>query len=157
MAGPANLVVIGNENPDAGLKCKAIRPLSGNIQIFAPHPEKHQVITFHTPRILSSDFRSPPQSTPDRHFSRSKNARVSLCHGLRKIWSVGTIRQSYGKFLNWTSDLDCLFGDKSGTKFSRSKAFKAFLSAKIHGGDDNHVKSPIAAAKSGGRERIVGS
>ncbi|GFV31620.1 uncharacterized protein TNCV_691941 [Trichonephila clavipes] len=58
------------------------------------------------------------------HFSRTKTVKVSPCHGLRKTWSVGIIRQSYGNFSNWISDLDCPFGDKSGTKFSRSKAFE---------------------------------
>ncbi|PRD34063.1 UNVERIFIED_CONTAM: hypothetical protein NCL1_15766 [Trichonephila clavipes] len=70
------------------------------------------------------EFRPPPQSTPDRQFSSTKTVRVSPCHDLRKIWLVGIIRQSYGNFSKWISDLDCPFGYKSETKFLRSKAFE---------------------------------
>ncbi|GFS80186.1 hypothetical protein TNCV_3446931 [Trichonephila clavipes] len=49
--------------------------------------------------------------------------KVIPYHGLRKIWLLGIIRQSYGNFSNRISDSDCPFQDKSGTKFSRSKAF----------------------------------
>ncbi|GFX72803.1 uncharacterized protein TNCV_4063981 [Trichonephila clavipes] len=68
-----------------------------------------------------------------RTFSRTKTVKASPSHGLRKIWSVEIIRQSYGNFLNWISDLDCPFGDKSGTMFSRFKAFENLVcSPDIH-------------------------
>ncbi|GFW16907.1 hypothetical protein TNCV_2760351 [Trichonephila clavipes] len=38
-------------------------------------------------------------------------AAFSACHGLRKIWSFGIIRQSYGSYSNRISDLDFPFQD----------------------------------------------
>ncbi|GFV91963.1 hypothetical protein TNCV_1893991 [Trichonephila clavipes] len=41
-----------------------------------------------------SDSRSPPRSTPEMHFSRTKT--LSPCLGLRKIWSLGIIGKVTG-------------------------------------------------------------
>ncbi|GFV65227.1 hypothetical protein TNCV_4572271 [Trichonephila clavipes] len=99
----------GNENPDVELECKTFPPnsaLSGKIL------------------GTSSDSRSPPRSTPERYFSRTKTFRVSPCLGLRKMWTFGIIRQSYENFSNQISGSYFPFQDASGTNFSRSKAFK---------------------------------
>ncbi|GFV16645.1 hypothetical protein TNCV_4418321 [Trichonephila clavipes] len=63
-AVPASLVALGNESPDTGLRRKAIRPHSDNIQLrgvseiriqnLFPHPQMHPMTNFGAPSPASS-------------------------------------------------------------------------------------------------------